>query len=72
MMRVGKPITISGVVVFIAGIIFHFQGHGAVGPKSSFMYSNPEWITYGLAITILGIIILGAGILLTISKGIKL
>lgn len=67
-MRVGKPITIIGAVVFIVGIIFHFQGHGVVGPESSFMYSNPEWITYGLGIVILGVIILGAGIWLTISK----
>ncbi len=52
----------------VAGIIFHFQGQGLVGPESSFMYSNPEWVTYGLEIAIIGIIILGAGIGLTISK----
>ena len=68
MMRGGKPITIIGAVIFIAGVIFHFQGQGVVGPESSFMYSNPEWITYGIGIIILGVIILGVGIWLTISK----
>jgi len=67
-MRSGKPIIIVGAIVVFAGIIFHFQGQGMVGPESSFMYSNPEWITYGLEIIILGIIILGIGIWLTISK----
>ncbi len=67
-MRVGRPIIIVGVIVLIAGIIFHLQGHGVVGPESSFMYSNPEWITYGQEIAIIGIIILGIGIGLTVSK----
>ena len=67
-MRVGTPIIIIGVIVFVAGIIFHFQGQGLVGPESSFMYSNPEWVTYGQEIAIIGIIILGIGIALTISK----
>ena len=67
-MRVSTPIITAGVIMFIAGIIFHFQGQGVVGPESSFMYSNPEWITYGQQIAIVGIIILGIGIGLTISK----
>jgi len=37
-----------------------------VGPESSFMYSNPEWITNGQLIAIVGIIILAAGV--AISK----
>ena len=67
-MRVGKSIIIAGVAVFVAGIIFHFQGHRAVGPESSFMYSNPEWVTYGQEIAIIGIIILAIGIGLMVSK----
>ena len=67
-MRVGKSIIIVGIVVFVAGIIFHFQGHGVVGPESSFMYSNPEWVTYGQEIAIIGIIILAIGIGLVVSK----
>ena len=67
-MRVGRPIIIVGVIVLITGIIFHLQGQGVVGPESSFMYSNPEWITYGQEIAIIGIIILGIGIGLTVLK----
>ena len=67
-MRVGTPIIIIGVIVFVAGIIFHFQGQGLVGPESSFMYSNPDWITYGLQIVIVGIFVTGIGVFLKISK----
>jgi len=67
-MRIGRPIIIVGAIALIAGIIFHLQGRGVVGPESSFMYSNPEWITYGQEIAIIGIIILGIGIGLTVSK----
>ena len=67
-MRVDRPIIIAGVIVLIAGIIFHLQGQGIVGPESSFMYSNPEWVTYGQEIAIIGIIILGIGIGLTVLK----
>ena len=67
-MRVGRPIIIVGVIVLITGIIFHLQGQGVVGPESYFMYSNTEWITYGQEIAIIGIIILGIGIGLTVSK----
>jgi uncharacterized membrane protein len=57
-------ITIVGIIILIFGIIFHFQGHGVVGPESSFMYMNPEWITYGQQIAILGIVVSGIGITL--------
>ena len=67
-MRPSKPIIIAGAIVLIFGIIFHYQGQGVVGPESSFMYSNPEWITYGQQIAIIGIIILGIGIGLLVSK----
>ncbi len=67
-MRVGKSVIIVGAIVLIFGIIFHFQGQGVVGPESSFMYSNPEWITYGQQIAIVGLIILGTGIGLLVSK----
>lgn len=67
-MRVSRPIIIAGAMVLFFGIIFHYQGQGAIGPESSFMYSNPEWVTYGQEIAIIGIIILGIGIGLMISK----
>ena len=67
-MRANRLIIIAGAIVLIFGIIFHFQGQGVVGPESSFMYANPEWITYGQQIVIIGIIILGIGVGLLISK----
>ena len=51
-----------GTIIFMLGIIFHFQGQSVVGPESSFMYANPEWVTYGIQIAISGIIISGVGI----------
>ena len=45
------------------GTVFNLQGQSVVGPESSFMYSNPEWITNGQWIAIAGIIILAAGII---------
>jgi len=67
-MKISSPIIIIGLIVIIAGIIFHLQGQAIVGPESSFMYSNPDWITYGQQITIVGIIGTGLGIALKISK----
>ena len=65
-MKAGRPIIGLGIIVIISGIVFYLQGQSVVGPESSFMYSNPEWITNGQWITIVGIIILAAGV--TISK----
>ena len=67
-MRVSRPIIIVGALVLFLGIIFHYQGQGMVGPESSFMYSNPEWISHGQQIAITGIIILAIGIGLMVSK----
>lgn len=55
-------IIIIGAIIIISGIIFHLQGKGIVGPTQSFMYSNPEWITYGQQIAILGMSIISVGI----------
>ncbi len=59
---------ILGIVVMIFGIIFHLQGQAIVGPESSFMYSNPEWVTYGQQIVIIGIFLIGISIAIKISK----
>ena len=61
-MKGGKSLVIIGSIVFIFGIIFHLQGQSVVGPESSFMYSNPDWITYGTQIAIVGTIVVGVGI----------
>ena len=67
-MKAAKPVIILGIIVLIVGVIFHLQGQAIVGPESSFMYSNPEWITYGQQIAISGIAIIGFGMFLKISK----
>jgi uncharacterized membrane protein YidH (DUF202 family) len=60
----GKTLVIIGVIIGIFGGIFHLQGQSIVGPESSFMYSNPEWITYGIGMVIFGIIISIIGIII--------
>jgi len=57
-----KPLVILGIIILIFGLIFHLQGQSVIGPESSFMYSNPDWITYGIQIAVLGIIIVVVGI----------
>lgn len=61
-MKVSNLPIIAGTIIGILGIVFHLQGHAVVGPESSFMYSNPDWITYGMQIVIVGVIIIAAGI----------
>jgi len=67
-MKEVKSLVIIGTIVLIFGLIFHLQGHSVIGPESSFMYSNPDWITYGIQISIIGIIIVAAGIGIKIIK----
>ena len=68
-MRKDFSVIITGIIVLVLGIIFHLQGQSVVGPQSSFMYSNPEWITYGIQIALVGIVILiGGGILIRVRK----
>ncbi len=67
-MKEVKSLVIIGTIVLIFGLIFHLQGHSVIGPQSSFMYSNPDWITYGIQISIAGIIMIGAGAGIKIIK----
>jgi len=60
-MRIRKILLVTGIITSILGLIFHLQGQSIVGPKSSFMYSNPDWITFGIQIMIMGIIIIVIG-----------
>jgi hypothetical protein len=60
-MKIGKFLIITGSITSIFGIIFHLQGQSIIGPESSFMYSNSDWITYGMQILMAGMIILCAG-----------
>jgi hypothetical protein len=63
-MKGGKTLVIIGSIIGIFGFIFHLQGQSIVGPKSSFMYSNPDWITYGIGMVIFGIIISSIGVII--------
>ena len=65
---ISKGIIIFGVVILVLGTIFHLQGQSIVGPESSFMYSNPDWITYGLQIMFVGIGIMSSGIIIQVIK----
>ncbi len=66
-MFVRSILVILGVIILLLGIVFHFQGQGVIGPESSFMYLNPDWISYGIQIAITGLIILGVGIGISIK-----
>ena len=57
-----------GIITLIFGLIFHLQGQSVIGPESSFMYANPNWVTYGIEIMIVGTIIIGIGIISEILK----
>ena len=60
-MKIGKFLIITGSITSIFGTIFHLQGQSIIGPESSFMYANSDWITYGMQILMAGMIILCAG-----------
>ena len=60
MMR-SLSIVILGIILVIFGIIFSFQGQGMVGPESSFMYENQEWIDNGIFISMIGVILILIG-----------
>jgi len=67
-MRVGIAIMFTGIVVFVFGIIFYLQGNSLVGPTSSFMYSNPKWIVNGQWIAVVGVLILSAGLGISLRR----
>ena len=53
---------LAGSAIMLLGIIFSLQGRAVVGPESSFMYSNPDWVSYGVYIAIMGMVVFVAGI----------
>jgi len=65
-MKISWLIIAVGILVMAFGLIFHLQGQAVVGPETSFMYSNADWITYGLEIVIVGNSILVIGIIIKI------
>ena len=67
-MKRTKIIPMIGTVTIFFGVIFHFQGQAVIGPESSFMYSNPDWINYGFQISITGTIITIVGLCIPFLK----
>ena len=63
-MKIGILVIIFGIIILGFGILFDFQGQGIVGPESSFMYENPEWIINGHIIGIIGIVIVIGGLII--------
>jgi energy-converting hydrogenase Eha subunit E len=63
-MRPSKILIPTGAILIIFGMIFQYQGRGQLGPESSFMYYSKDWIYYGIAIIITGIITSGIGVFL--------
>ena len=52
-------LTILGIVLVIAGIVFIGQGSGYFPyPADSFMISQTRWVYYGAAIAVAGALIL--------------
>ncbi len=51
-----------GALFFLAGLVFTLQGEGIVGPTSSFMFQSTAWITNGLIVLIVGVVLIGLGL----------
>ena len=64
-MRLGRLVIIVGMIMIFFGIVFQFQGRGQIGPESSFMYYNKNWISYGMIIIASGIAVSGFGAFLS-------
>ncbi|MDE1844633.1 MAG: hypothetical protein KGI10_04810 [Thaumarchaeota archaeon] len=67
-MKIRIVIVLVGIVVFTFGMIFYLQGNSLVGPTSSFMYSNPKWIVNGQWIAVIGVLILAAGLGISLRR----
>ena len=61
-------IVIPGIILVIFGIIFNFQGQGMIGPETSFMYENQEWIDNGIFISMIGVILILIGYVIEKKK----
>ena len=48
-------LVIGGMFVTLSGTVFTLQGFGVLGPSSSFMVDNADWIRNGLLTTSAGL-----------------
>ena len=67
-MKIGFAVMGIGIATIISGIIFYLQGNSIVGPTTSFMYSNPQWIVNGERIVVGGITILAIGVGISLRR----
>lgn len=67
-MDAGRPLIISGLLAAGFGVLFYLQGVSVVGPESSFMYSSPEWMSYGPAIAATGLAVACVGVVLALRR----
>ncbi|MCS4540346.1 MAG: hypothetical protein HYU03_06635, partial [Thaumarchaeota archaeon] len=51
-----------GLLLALSGVVFTLQGFGVVGPPTSFMYQNSQWIYGGSATLVIGVIIFASGL----------
>jgi hypothetical protein len=61
-------LVVPGVLLGLAGFVFTLQGLGIVGPTSSFMFRSNAWVTQGLAIFLVGLLLTLGGILMGRQK----
>ena len=55
-------LTILGILLLLAGLLFAGQGAGLImWPASSFMLAQGQWVLYGLVIAAVGAALLLAG-----------
>ena len=55
-------LTIIGVLLVAAGLLFAGQGAGIIDwPSSSFMLGSSQWVTYGLILAAVGLLFIILG-----------
>jgi hypothetical protein len=53
------PLTLIGIIVLLAGIVFIGQGSGYFPyPAESFMVRDTRWVYYGAAIAVVGLLMI--------------
>lgn len=67
-MNFSRPMIIIGSIIIAFGILFTAQSQSLVGPESSFMYRNPEWMINGSIIAGIGVAIIVVGIVIGVKR----
>ncbi|MEM2760841.1 MAG: hypothetical protein QXU32_12035 [Nitrososphaerales archaeon] len=67
-MNLSRSLIIAGAVIIGLGILFTAQSQSVLGPESSFMYRNPEWMINGTIIAGIGIAVVISGIIVGMKR----